>query len=428
LKKIKLNSKGFTLAGAVLLLALLLVVIPAIILLNQQESKQTVAETKKTASFHLAEAGQDRGVWKLRESAQMWTDASSSVTISGYANDVTYGDVSGGSYKICFTAGPASNQVTVTSKGKANGSDEVRAIKAVYSKGSAVLSAISVRGEMQYKPNLIVEWGPIVSYGAITMEPNQRYPRKYCTSGIKGRDETNNSNNGALPSNDWANYDYAAYQDLGAPPEIPLSSYITKAKNSCVPLLRKSGGSTAAAPFTGNGCNSGYYSEDVKIQKPGGGSTAYVLTCSTCVIYIDGGNIASFPNDAWLDIEALLTTKDADFNARSTNYVATIPNAAQDEYQYNKTSPTATSYWTGKGWTNNGTYTIPSCGMHGFLYVGGNMSNAGGGSTMCGVLYVAGNIQVNTMTVYYDKTVAQNITVGSSDITRSSWDDIATSW
>jgi hypothetical protein len=210
---------------------------------------------------------------------------------------------------------------------------------------------------------------------------------------------------------------------LGNPPSVDLDSYRNLAKNSCVPALNRTSGNSAAAHTMNGTCDSGYYTESLKIDPPGGGGGDYSLTCSTCVIFVEG-SVASFPNSAWLDVRALVATGDIDFNARSATYTATIPSHASDEYQHSSLG----GYFAAQGWTNGGTKVISSVGMHGFLYAGGDVSNAGGGSVMVGSLYVGGSLSVNTMTVYYDESVAQNVIVQNATITRSSWDEIAAAW
>ncbi len=419
----KRKNSGYVLVVIVLSLTLLAILVPGLIKLIQKDSKDSHGANKKTTAFQLAEAGQDRGAWKLRESDAVWTNAVGGGTTSGYDNSVIYTEVAGGKYKILIEDGPAPGQVTITSKGMAdNDTDDIRAIKGIYSKG-IVSGALSVVGGLNWKPNLTVEWGPVVSYNSITSTPADRYPRKYSVGGITGYDTNPNSPNGAMPGGNWATYDYASYYSLGNAPTVDLDSYRTLAKNSCVPQLRKGTGSGAAAHYTGGGCDSGYYTADAKIDVTSGGGS-YSFTCSTCVIFIEG-EVVSFPNSSWLNIRGLLATGDLDFNARSTTYVATIPNNAQDEYQY---SPTAVNYWTSNGWTNGGTYSIANCGMHGFLYTGGDLKNAGGNTILVGALFVGGSLTVNTTTVYYDSSVANNILFQSGTISRVSWDEIRTSW
>lgn len=427
------RSEGFILPSVVLALTLLLIIVPMLILFIQKDSKDAQSLGKKNNSFQLAEAGQDRGAWKLRESDTVWTNAISSTTITGYNNDITYSDVAGGQYKILFAAGPAPGQVTVISKGLATGTNDVRAIEGVYSKGT-IAGAMSVVGGLNWKDNLTVHWGPIVEYGSITAVPPTRYPRKYCAGSIKdsasGYDDSASAPNGAMPSGDWAAYDYASYYDLGNAPSIKLNDYRTLARNTCLTELDATTGPGAAAHELGpTGCHSGYYTADVNIIPNAGGN--FILTCSTCVIFTEGA-VKSFPNNAWLDIRALLAIGDVDFNAKNTTYIATVPANAQDEYQYdplgNLAAGTATKYWNDSGWVNGANFTLSNVGMHGFIYCGGDVKNAGGNTILVGALFVAGSLTVNTTTIYYDSVVAENILYENATISRVSWDETRTTW
>lgn len=422
------SNRGWALPTALLLLMMLGILIPALVRSIQKESTDTVSSTKKTVSLQLAEAGQDRGAWKLRESDAIWNQVVAGGTLQYYNNDRTYTDVDGGEYKIHITTGPVVGTVKVVSRGRATGTEDVRAIEAVYNKG-AVLGAVSVNGALQYKPNLLVEWGPVVTFTSITQNPSNRYPRKFSAGQIVGRDVSNDSINGALPSGNWAAYDYAAFYDLGAVPVIDLDYYKEKAKNSRVPVRLKRGtGSGNATPYSAGGFDSGYYSSasnanGVKIEK-GTGSGNYSFTCSTCIIYVEG-EVKRYPNGSWLNIEALIVTDDLDFNAGGTSYTTTIPNTASEEYQFD---PNATAYWAGKGWSNGATVTLTDCGFHGFLYVGGDVGNAGGGSTLVGAIFVNGTVTTNTTTVYYDSSVTNNIRLSNAVVNRQSWDEVRVNW
>ncbi|MCG3205478.1 MAG: hypothetical protein KCHDKBKB_02199 [Elusimicrobia bacterium] len=67
--------------------------------------------------------------------------------------------------------------------------------------------------------------------------------------------------------------------------------------------------------------------------------------------------------------------------------------------------------------------------MKGFLYVGQDMENAGGGATLIGALFLVGEMKVNTFTIYYDSDVAASIeTAGTGQVYRSSWDEVLTTW
>ena len=72
--------------------------------------------------------------------------------------------------------------------------------------------------------------------------------------------------------------------------------------------------------------------------------------------------------------------------------------------------------------------TLSDVGFHGFMYVGGDVENAGGGSTLVGAIFVNGTITTNTTTVYYDQSVTNNIKLTNATVSRSSWDEIRVSW
>lgn len=408
-----------------LCLTLLAIIVPALVMSIKTEAKNTVSEKLKTTSLHLAEVGQDRGAWKIRESDDVWETILADDPISGYDNDVEHEDVDGGVYKIDLSSGPGDDQVTVVSKGKANGSDQIRIIEAIYTKG-VTLGAMSCSGAIDYKPNLVVHWGPVVSYTSIDKEPDQRYPRKFSAGQIVGYDTVNDNNNGALPGDNWSTYDYVAFYDMGVEPEIILDNYRQAAKDSVIPPLRRKTGSSEAAHDTSQGWDSGYYTEDIKIEEPGTGQTDYIFECSTCVIFVEG-NISQFANGSYLNIRALLATGNVDYNSRTQVFTATVPASASDEYQHSSLqSPNYFS--TTMGWTDGGTTNLADIGYHGFLYAGGNLTNAGGGACMVGAIFVGGSISVNQITVYYDESVAEDVEMGEMPITRSSWDEITGSW
>jgi len=310
---------------------------------------------------------------------------------------------------------------------------EVRTIEAVYSQG-ATLSAMSSIGAIDYMPTLIIHWGPVVSYTSIDFEPNQKYPRKYSAGQIKGYDEVNDNINGALPSGNWALYDYVAYYKLGNAPGVKLSDYETTARNNAVPLLRTASGPPVAAPHdTSGGFDSGFYTDVAQIRPPTGGGS-YDFDCSTCVIYIQCDNpvndIVSFPNGAFIRLKALIIDCNLDYNGDGKAvFSATVPAKASEQYQHSSLqSPNFFSDPGEMDWTDGDPATLNNVGFHGFMYVSGNMNNAGGTAKVVGSIYVAGKITLSSMEVYYDEDVAQNVEWSDAAIVRSSWDEIVASW
>ena len=103
----KKKAPGQILVIVLLGLVVLTILVPALVYYVQNEAKWTIKERKKTTAFHLAEAGIDRGIWKVKESTSTFTLASTGVAINGYKFDNEYSDINGGLYRITFSSGPA---------------------------------------------------------------------------------------------------------------------------------------------------------------------------------------------------------------------------------------------------------------------------------------------------------------------------------
>ncbi|MEI6845911.1 MAG: hypothetical protein WCK36_02550, partial [Candidatus Firestonebacteria bacterium] len=82
------TKKGNILVTVLLIIAAFGIMIPAIIVFVKNEANWSVKERKQTEAFHLAEAGNDRGDWKLSETPANWATITSGSSIVGYANDV----------------------------------------------------------------------------------------------------------------------------------------------------------------------------------------------------------------------------------------------------------------------------------------------------------------------------------------------------
>lgn len=165
-------------------LLFLLIMIPVIEMFVRNESIWTVKERKNTIAFHLAEAGIDRAYWKLIEKEEYFQTITEGGTLAGYADDVEYTDIEGGTYKVNMTVGDTNLKVQVIATGKDATSREYRAIKAVFSKSAvdAALQAPSIAGA----GNANIHWGPVMSLSAMNLAggANELYPRKYARGAI----------------------------------------------------------------------------------------------------------------------------------------------------------------------------------------------------------------------------------------------------
>jgi hypothetical protein len=66
--------------------------------------------------------------------------------------------------------------------------------------------------------------------------------------------------------------------------------------------------------------------------------------------------------------------------------------------------------------------------LHGFMYVGKNLSNTGGGGngTFIGSVYVEGTVSLNSnsnATIYHDAAVAEEIETLGASLYRESWEE-----
>ncbi|MBI4063785.1 MAG: hypothetical protein HY401_05735 [Elusimicrobia bacterium] len=413
---------------ALIALAVLAVILPLLVFVAQNEAKWTVKQKKTTTAFQMAEAGIERGEWKLNESDSVWNQSLSSTVITGYNFDIVYkstdsaGRVSG-EYKVRLIASSIAGRVLVESMGRDVSADEIRAIEAEYSK-SFIETALLSRSVADLKTNFEVHWGPVVNYGSITDVPNFDFPRKVSKSSISGRDTDPNVPNGHNYFSVWpsspATYDYNSYQtNLGNEPTIDLEAYKTLAKNSSIPGLKKMSNGLAAADPVG----SGYYTENVDISLSSGG--VILLNCSTCVIYVNG-DVDFKDTDSQLQVRALIVTGVFDMNYDPVpDLVAKIPVGAETEYRYGTAPAVWTSNFSATG--EGGNYVVTGARVRGYVYVGGEFKNSGGGNpSIIGTLDVKGTVNVNNTRIYYDAAVSTGVLTMNQNPRRTYWREYAT--
>jgi hypothetical protein len=156
------------------------------------------------------------------------------VVIPGYNFDVTYTDISGGTYRIMVSS--AGNlSATVVGEGKDAQGKEVRAISALY-KDQTVYSPLMATQGINMSMGLCPLWGPIMSQGDINLEDNQvgnRYfPRKFA-KGVVYCDSVNGTcnpatnardTNGLTPPNTDNQEWWSDYQDIPPLPVLDFAS------------------------------------------------------------------------------------------------------------------------------------------------------------------------------------------------------------
>ena len=78
----KNKSKGFALPAVLAIMLVCMVLLPALVMWMQQDMKMAVKTQKNSLAFNLAEAGVDRGMWKLKSSTSTFAQASAGTSVS----------------------------------------------------------------------------------------------------------------------------------------------------------------------------------------------------------------------------------------------------------------------------------------------------------------------------------------------------------
>ena len=429
---------GQTLVLALLLMVIAAIIVPLMVMRGQNESKWTIKQARSTTAYHLAEAGQDRAIWYLVQSQTNWQNALSGTAISGYAGDMQYSDVSGGLYTISFSSGPSTSQVTALTKGRDNSTNEFRTIKAVYS-GSAFQSGFVAAGEIEYEENFTVHWGQVTSFTSIDLD-NASAPR-FPIRDSKGAVDPWKTN--PTPPTSNPAYNYVAYdQTLTTPPQIDFDYYRAKAKATRMPEPNKDGDRTSQ--WAGTGYFDGPSGKEVNFK-------SYNFNCSTCVVFIESSKAKITDTGAargLMHLEGFIVyTNNIHIHANGADpYTVDVPTDAWKQYTAGTPidpdgpDTAATGEYPGDGGyhTVTPTYTMPNAlydgagnngvAFHGFLY-SNSFDCSGGNNILVGQFNVGlDETEINTMTIYYDPAVAQNVHYAKNPITRVSWDEIKSTW
>lgn len=425
------------------------------------EGRWSLKQKKSSVAYQLAESAVARGYWKLQEADQNWIDiveTSPPNFLAGYQNDVTYADIPSttnavGKYRINISTTTNIQEVEITGIGATfppgtNTPSDVRGLKVRYRK-TAVRGAITARGGIQYKPQLIVHWGPVVTYGDMTIQDSRGYPWRDAKGKIDPWDtDPTPPNGGDAP----AFYYHAFDTTLGNPPEVDLARYKTDAHNTRIPIPKKGSGEHTFGTAT---C-CGYFPyesppgkvQDVEFSKSGG--VEYIVDNPTNVIYLDGlgGEEETAPKSAklkdgsYFNMKALISMRNLHFHGQGKVFVATIPPTASDMY-YNGPvpPPSGPNPWV-TDWIS--TFAAPAnpnypqykgltppetgCVVHGFIYIGTDEHCSGGQNSVVGAMQVLGDVQLNTFYIYYDSAAAGGVYLRGGAPTRYSWNEFLATW
>ena len=420
------------------------ILITVISLSMRNESEWTVKENKSSMAFHLAEAGIDRAVWKINESATGWDKIiHDGIFPENLDGSVTFDEPDKGSYKVrvssCWV--DYEDLVIIHSVGIDKTSQQIRGLKVIYSKAAGANSAILSVGGVSFGGNADVHWGPVMnSEGDVTM--GNTYPRKYAGIGyiVDGRDPDGvggtdiGPTNGAHASNIPMDDEYKDWSSNGvreiSEVEVDLSEYSAKAKAYTTP---------ASAPDRANAVppNSGYYPASAcPVSFP----IHYCDTNANAVYFFEGDvNMSNSmfvgPNPGTVTSEcAFIVLGDITLpggsgsTCTSGSYTVNIPTHAWKEYQAFDTAATG-EYPGDNGFQNNSAtfdvngFTSGNCVFHGLIYVSGDLKSGTANKKLVGVIIVKGSVihQSGTLEFYYSKVVDEHIKYSGLTYTRQYW-------
>lgn len=424
-----MKKNGQTLVIVLGILVIFMIFIPALVYMVQQESKWTVKQKRTTAAFHAAEAGIDRGMWKIKENSDNFNFFSGGGTLPGYIGTTPYDVYASTSqnllsqYKVSIGPGAYPTEVLIRSIGRDVSTNEVRAIEVVLTR-DVIDAGLSVNGNLEWKPNLTVHWGPVVSYSEFDATSAPFYPKKYSKFDMPGRDP-----DGIGPIN-TDNVEWWSYQNLGNKPDIYWAGYKDLAlgtyMSDSIPNLTYVAGTKVVNRAVFSGGNVTF-------------KNGFSFTATTGVIFVEGATYqTTFNANSFLDVKAVVAEGSIDFNAKdNTNFTAKIPPEAHEEYKKLPDTAASGEYPGDTGLQSNaatlniGTLPNPNkgVGMHGLLACGKDLTNAAGNAALVGSYYIGGYISnSNAFTIYYDSAVAANILYSYIPVRQKSWKEVKASW
>lgn len=451
------KNKGFALPAVLAMVVVLMILLPALVSWIQQDTKQTVKTSKSTLAYNLAEAGIDRGMWKLKSSTSTFSQARNGTAITGYNNDSVYSDISGGTYRIRFASGPTSREVTVYAEGRDSSSQQTRAIKAVY-KNLSIPGAMISGGIITWQNAFSAHWGPVMAHGNIDINDanaaQDYFPRKYsrqvvtCNSAGYSRDT-----NGLTPPNTdslewWSDYSV---------PELPVLDFAalrsSAATTNTLNVTGCSKGYAVSSPWSkwwgSNACN-------MSGSKHGSANPAHFQNSwnhpaarKGYVWYWDGninftGDVGDEGHGIWGNV--IVRGNLTNYAGDNYSYTGPVPTNAWEEYAKISKSAGDTSakneYPADEGYrTNRSTFKFGSetwtggkspppaantdIGIRGFLYIGGNF-DIQGPADVHGAVWVVGNVSKavgsERTVVFFDDTL--DLPMLNVILERQSWDEI----
>ncbi len=395
-----------------LILVVAITLVPLIVLYTQSESKWSVKQGQTTRAFHLAEAALERGYLEITSSTETWDNVQKGQNIAGYRFDVDYTDLDGGDYAIWIGSGSGTQTALIIGIGRDTNKKEVRTLESLYSKlsfGNVAIQAnngVSITGN-----NFEVEWGAILTPKSITAN-GRTYPQFWSATSI------DLDSNGSTPPNcdtpnccQWHSYS----TNIPPLPTIDLDFYR----------------SSASAAGTGP-CGS-YYSSASR-------SMSSCVDLSGNAYYTAGDLTMSNNNHIIGDLIVTGNLNLPNGNYGNGNETISVPQEAWKQYcqdwsHYQTFDGGAASSWPGVTSTYKSASTLTYSGiskafLHGLLYVGGDITQSGGGGNgdIIGAAIVGGaaNLGANShATIWYNSDVAAAMHTSTLVLGRQTWQEIS---
>jgi len=393
------SEKGQTLMFAIIVVIVLLVFVSTLNKLLNYDTRLTMKHKRSTTAFHLAEAAVDRGIWKLKESKDVWNGVESWTSTYPYKGGKDFDDIEGGEYRITISTTSNENERKIIGWGRDDSTNELRTIEVIVKNVTSETSIVSP--DLYVGGAAIAHWGPMKSHkGGMDLQGNsinRWYPRKYAAGPITNRDIIDDDDN-------TDDTEYWAYHSVPTPPGIGIADYREESKvgdNEYHP---------GDADFNGHADDS--HAGDPKIY-------FVEQNCTLKNTYLKGtlivmGNLTINSSNSHID------------------YNADIPEDAEDEYQDDEHAfggKTPQEYWNWKFAPTAPTFFLEDVLFEGFIYVAGTLSATGGVINGCIQVGPIGNTSgLGNLEIYYNDTIAKGVKTTELNIKQVSWKEIVSSW
>lgn len=226
-------KKGQVLPMVIAIALFLVIAIPTIVDWVRHQTRMAKKQEGRSLATNLAEAGINRGLWKIKSSTDTWNRIASGVPVEGYNFDVLYDDIPGGVYRIKFSSGPEPKSVVIIAEGKDNTTSEVRAIKAIF-KNLTIPGSIISRGHVYLGNAFECHWGPVMAHGNIEITDaniaRKYYPRKFARGVVSSVPSYPRDTNGL----DSPNTDNVEWWSDYPVPDLPILDFAALSSSAAV--------------------------------------------------------------------------------------------------------------------------------------------------------------------------------------------------